>query len=86
MGEGGWIDRVARGRELILQPMQSLPPHARTAVPLVVAWMGQVYQMNSDRIQGGLNDPEQLLLSNLLDSLEMSRQDYAREWGLQFRN
>jgi hypothetical protein len=86
MGTGGWIDRVARGRELILQPLRDLPPHVRTPIPLAVAWMGQVYQLNSDRVQGGLSDPEQLLLSNLLDAIEMSRQDYAREWNLQFRN
>ena len=86
MGSEGWIDRVARGKELINQPMQSLPKHARRAIPLVVGWMGQVHQEPSDRSQGGLSDAEHLLLSRLMNDIGMTQEEYTQEWRRRFRN
>jgi hypothetical protein len=85
MGEEGWIDRVARGRQLIMLPLLEVSPYVRMAVPLCVGWAGQVYQFESDRGQGGLSDPEQLLLTNLMSQLDMTSVDYDREWSLLFR-
>ena len=85
MGTGGWVDRVARGRELILQPLQEVPSPVRMAIPLCVGWASQVFQQDEDRLQGGLSDPEQLLLTNLNDALGLNLDDYAREWRALFR-